>query len=53
MGKSCVRFRRLDDLPLELIAATVARTSIDDFVERYRAVRGSSRRARAAATMKG
>jgi hypothetical protein len=53
MGKSCVRFRRLDDLPLELIAATVARTSIDDFVERYRAVRGSSRKARAAATMEG
>lgn len=34
MGKSCVRFRRIEDLPLQLIGETIASTSVDDFVER-------------------
>ena len=33
MGKSCVRFRRLDDLPLELIAKTIAACSVDQFIQ--------------------
>lgn len=32
MGKSCVRFRTLEDLPLELIGAEIASLPIDDFV---------------------
>ena len=32
MGKSCVRFRRLADLPLDLIGATIAATPVDEFV---------------------
>lgn len=47
MGKSCVRFRRLDDLPLEVIGETIARTTVDSFLDRYREVRGSSRATRA------
>ena len=39
MGKSCVRFRRLDDLPLDLVGEAIARTPIADFVEIYRASR--------------
>ena len=39
MGKSCVRFRKLDDLPLELVGEAIARTPIADFVELYRASR--------------
>jgi hypothetical protein len=39
MGKSCVRFKRLDDLPLELVGAAIARTSVDDYVARYEAAR--------------
>lgn len=35
MGKSCVRFRRLDDLPLDLIGQVIARTSVDDFIAAY------------------
>ena len=35
MGKSCVRFRRLDDLPLELVGETIGETSVDDFVALY------------------
>ena len=36
MGKSCVRFRKLDDLPLELVGEVIGRTPIDEFVEIYR-----------------
>jgi hypothetical protein len=35
MGKSCVRFRKLDDLPLELIGEAIARMPIDKFVAFY------------------
>ena len=49
MGKSCVRFRSLDDLPLDVIAETIARTPVDQYIERYQEARGSSRKARAGA----
>jgi hypothetical protein len=49
MGKSCVRFRRLDDLPLEVIGETIARTTLESFLEQYREARASSRAARARA----
>lgn len=35
MGKSCVRFRRLDDLPLDVIGDAVARYEVEDFVSLY------------------
>jgi len=47
MGKSCVRFRRLDDLPLDLIGETIARTSVDRYLDSYLQARGSSRATRA------
>lgn len=34
VGKSCVRFRKLDDLPLELIAETIAAMQVEDFISR-------------------
>lgn len=43
MGKSCVRFRRLDDLPLELIGRTIASVAPDVFIERYEQVRAGAR----------
>ena len=49
MGKSCVRFRHLEDLPLEVIGETIARQSVDEMVARYSEYRGSYRRTRAAA----
>ena len=33
MGKSCVRFKRLDDLPLDLIANVITSTSVNEFIE--------------------
>jgi uncharacterized protein YdhG (YjbR/CyaY superfamily) len=35
MGKSCVRFRKLDDLPLELIGRAIARTPVARYIEFY------------------
>jgi hypothetical protein len=46
MGKSCLRFTRADDIPLDLIGETIARADLDGFVAHYRAARGSSRRTR-------
>jgi len=33
VGKSCVRFRKLDDLPVDLIGETIGSVSVSDFVE--------------------
>ncbi|MDJ0924316.1 MAG: DUF1801 domain-containing protein [Acidimicrobiia bacterium] len=33
MGQSCVRFRKLDDLPLELIGEAIAEYTVDEFIE--------------------
>lgn len=35
MGKGCIRFKRLDDIPLELIAETLRRMPLQDFLARY------------------
>lgn len=32
VGKSCVRFRKLDDLPLELVGEAIAEFSVDEFI---------------------
>ena len=40
MGKSCVRFRRLEDLPLDLIGSTIAATSAQDYIDLYERTRG-------------
>jgi Domain of unknown function (DU1801) len=48
MGKSCLRFRRLEDLPLDVIAETISRVDLDRFVAHYEEARGSSRVTRAA-----
>ena len=35
MGKSCVRFRKLEDLPLELIGDAVSRVDLKEFLSPY------------------
>ena len=45
VGKSCVRFRTLAELPLELIGATIASVSMSEFVERAKTVSSGRRRA--------
>ncbi len=39
MGKSCVRFRKLQDLPLELIGEVIGTTSVNEFIRRYEGVK--------------
>ncbi|MBT8248020.1 MAG: DUF1801 domain-containing protein [Acidimicrobiia bacterium] len=39
MGKSCVRFKKLDDLPLELIGTTIAEVDVETFVTETEAAR--------------
>jgi uncharacterized protein YdhG (YjbR/CyaY superfamily) len=35
MGKACIRFRRLEDLPLDAIGKLVARVPVDEYLRRY------------------
>jgi len=35
MGKSCIRFKKLDDIPFELIGKLSAKLSVDDWVKIY------------------
>jgi hypothetical protein len=35
MGKSCIRFKKLEDLPLDLIGRVVASTPPEKFIEQY------------------
>ena len=35
MGKSCVRFRRLEDLPLDVIGDTIARVDLESYLAWY------------------
>jgi uncharacterized protein YdhG (YjbR/CyaY superfamily) len=35
MGKSCIRFKKMDKIPFELIAALVRRMSLDDYLAQY------------------
>jgi hypothetical protein len=37
MGKSCVRFRKLEDLPLDVIGQMIARVPVEKYLERVEA----------------
>jgi hypothetical protein len=39
MGKSCIRFKKIEDIPLDLIGKTVAKTSVDKYIQIYEASR--------------
>ncbi len=45
VGKSCVRFRKLDDLPLDLIGQTIAAVPVERLISRVEEV-GSARKGR-------
>ena len=46
MGKSCIRFKRIDDLDLELLAEEIARVPMEAHIAHARAVRGKGSRKR-------
>lgn len=39
MGKSCVRFKTLDDLPLDIVGAVVERVPVAEFIAAYESSR--------------
>lgn len=47
VGKSCVRFEKLDDLPLDLVGQVIARHSVDEYCALIDAALSKSRGARA------
>ena len=38
MGKSCIRFKRMNDIPYDLIGELVSKVSVDEWVNRYESV---------------
>lgn len=45
-GKSCLRFRKLEDLPLALIGKAISSFDINTFIEKFKEVRASQVKAR-------
>ena len=39
MGKSCVRFKKIEDLPLDLIGNAIGKISVKEFIENYEKAR--------------
>ncbi|MFL5521803.1 MAG: iron chaperone [Gemmatimonadales bacterium] len=55
MGKSCVRFRSLDAIPLDDLGPIIAAVPMDEFIERYHAIHApprTSKRAKPKSTRK-
>lgn len=48
MGKSCIRFKKLEDLPLELIGRAIKRVKASAYIKAYEANLGAQRAARSA-----
>ena len=45
-GKCCVRFKAVEDLPLDVIGEAIAALPMEEFIEKYEATRKSARRKR-------
>lgn len=43
VGKSCVRFKKLDDLPLDLIGEAIGQMDVPEFVSQYEQARSASK----------
>lgn len=35
MGKSCIRFKKMDDIPYELIGELASKMTVDDWIKKY------------------
>lgn len=46
LGKSCLRFKRLEDVPLDVIGEAIARVPPASYIERYEAARARTSRGR-------
>lgn len=52
-GKSCVRFKRVDDLPLDVIGECIAADAIDTFVRRFQNLQSARGAKKQTAAKKG
>jgi hypothetical protein len=52
MGGCCVHFKKLDDLPLDVVGNTIARVAVDEYVERYESSRTKRKRKKTTKTKK-
>lgn len=50
LGKACVRFKSLDDVPLEVVGRTIRKASVKKFIEKYEAANAGSRATAASAS---
>jgi len=41
IGKVCIRFKRLEDLPLEIVGRAISAITVKDFIANYEKVRVS------------
>jgi hypothetical protein len=48
MGKSCLRFKSVEHLALDVLGEAVAAVPVDEYIARYAAVKGSSKRQKSA-----
>jgi hypothetical protein len=53
MGKSCVRFKTVEDLPLDVIGQAIARHSLEEWVSLYRLSRTKARTSRQTRVSRG
>lgn len=53
MGKSCLRFKRAEDLPLDVVGRAIAAVSVEDFIAAAEAARGGTRKKKAPVKKKG
>jgi hypothetical protein len=53
MGKSCLHFKRVEDLALEAVGESIAGVSVDDYIRQYEKVRAATASGRKAAAKKG
>lgn len=44
MGKSCVRFKKLDDVPLDIVGEAIQRVPAKDYIAAYEATLGTPRK---------
>jgi uncharacterized protein YdhG (YjbR/CyaY superfamily) len=49
MGKGCVRFKKLEDLPLDVVGKAIARVSVEAFIARHEELRAQRATGKAAA----
>jgi hypothetical protein len=46
MGKACVRFKKLEDVPLDVIGRIVARMTVKQYIARVEKVLGETKKSR-------